>query len=109
MHARVFTRLLTIEAVRALARNKLRTGLAMLGILVGVATVIWVIAIGTAGTAQALAALDDLGDNLVWIEAGSRNVAGVRTGTHGMETLVAGDAEAIRREAHKIARVSENV
>jgi putative ABC transport system permease protein len=101
--------LLTAEAVRSLARNKLRSGLAMLGILVGVATVIWVIAIGRAGTDQALAALDDLGDNLVWIEAGSRNAAGVRTGTHGMETLVPADADAIRRDAAKIARVSENV
>src|SRR5258706_4880551 len=81
----------------------------MLGILVGVATVILVIAIGSAGTEQALAALDDLGDNLVWVEAGSRNVGGVRTGTHGMTTLVASDAEAIRRDAPRIARVSENV
>jgi putative ABC transport system permease protein len=109
MHARVFARLITFEAVRSLARNKLRSGLAMLGILVGVATVIWVIAIGKAGTEQALAALDDLGDNLVWVEAGSRNVAGVRTGTHGMETLVASDADAIRRDAPRIAKVSENV
>jgi putative ABC transport system permease protein len=109
MNVRLAARLVTVEAVRSLARNKMRSGLAMLGILVGVATVIWVIAIGTAGTAQALSALDDLGDNLVWIEAGSRNAAGVRTGTHGMQTLVPADADAIRREAGKIARVSENV
>jgi putative ABC transport system permease protein len=71
--------------------------------------VIWVIAIGRAGTDAALEALDNLGDNLVWIEAGSRNTAGVRTGTHGMTTLVPRDAEAIRREVPLIAKVSENV
>jgi putative ABC transport system permease protein len=109
MHLRLTARLLTLEALHSLARNKMRSGLAMLGILVGVATVIWVIAIGTAGTAQALSALDDLGDNLVWIEAGSRNAAGVRTGSHGMQTLLPSDADAIRRDAPRIARVSENV
>src|SRR5215471_5404662 len=98
MHLRTCYRLLAIEPWRALARNKVRSGLAMLGIMSGVATVIWVIAIGQAGTASALSALDNLDDNLVWIEAGSRNVAGVRTGTHGMTTLVPSDAVALRRE-----------
>ena len=109
MHPRLAARLVTFEALRALARNKVRSGLAMLGIVVGVATVIWVIAIGQAGTGQALAALDNLGDNLVWVEAGSRNVAGVRTGSHGMNTLTPADATAIRREVPLIAKVSENV
>src|SRR5689334_463457 len=109
MHPRTGARLLTIEPVRALARNKVRTGLAMLGVVVGVATVICVVAIGRAGTARALDALDALGDNLVWIEAGSRTVGGVRTGNHGMTTLMPSDADAIRREAPLIARVSENV
>ena len=109
MHPRTAARLLVIEPVRALARNKLRSALAMLGITAGVATVIWVIAIGRAGTASTLAALDNLGDNLVWIEAGSRNAAGVRTGTHGMNTLVPADADAIRQEVPLITKVSENV
>ena len=109
MHLRTCLNLLVVQALRALARNKLRSGLAMLGIASGVATVIWVLAIGRAGSERALADLDNLGDNLVWIEAGSRNVAGVRTGTHGMTTLVPQDADAIRREIPSIARVSENV
>jgi len=102
-------RLLTSEALRALGRNKARSCLAMLGIMIGVSTVITVVAIGHAGTAQALSSLDALGESLVWIEAGSRNANGVRTGTHGMETLVAADADAIRNEAPLIARVSENI
>src|SRR5258706_5085940 len=102
-------RLVTIEAIRSLLRNKVRSALAILGIIVGVSTVICVVAIGRAGTAQALSALDALGENLVWIEAGSRNASGVRTGSHGMTTLVAADADAIRAEAPLIARVSENI
>ncbi|HEX4454909.1 MAG TPA: ABC transporter permease [Kofleriaceae bacterium] len=109
MHSRTCGRLLVVEPLRALARNKLRSGLAMLGITFAVATSIWVSAIGSAGTASAMSALDSLGENLVWIEAGSRNAAGVRTGTHGMTTLVPRDAEAIRLEAPLIANVSENV
>ena len=109
MHPRTAARLLLVEPLRAFARNKVRTGLAMLGIMSGVATVIWVIAIGRAGTESALSALDSLGDNLVWIEAGSRNASGLRTGTHGMETLRPGDAEAIRHEVPLITKVSENV
>ena len=110
MPLRLIARLLTIEAdALPLARNSMRTGLAVLALTFGVATVIWVVAIGRAGTASAIAALDNLGDNLVWIEAGSRNSAGVRTGTHGMTTLVAQDAEAIRDQITSIAKVSENV
>jgi putative ABC transport system permease protein len=109
MRLRISARLFVTEALRALVRNKVRSGLAMLGVTCAVATVIWVVAIGRAGTQSAIAALDGVGDNLVWIEAGSRNAAGVRTGTHGMTTLVPADAEAIRREIPSIARVSENV
>jgi putative ABC transport system permease protein len=106
---RLVLRLLTIEPLRALARNKVRALLAILGIMIGVATVIAVIAIGHAGTSQALSALDALGENLVWIEAGSRNANGVRTGSHGMETLLPSDAQAIRDECPLIARCSENI
>jgi putative ABC transport system permease protein len=106
---RLGARLVTIEALRALARNKVRSGLAILGIAVAVAIVIAVVALGRASVKQSEAELDKLGDNLVWVEAGSRNVAGVRTGSHGMTTLTAKDAEAIRREVPLIKEVSENV
>jgi putative ABC transport system permease protein len=109
MQLRVLGRLMIIESLRALARNPMRSGLAALGISVAVAIVIAVIALGRASVAASEAELDKLGDNLVWVEAGSRNVAGVRTGTHGMTTLVARDADAIRREIPLIKEVSENV
>jgi len=109
MPLRVVIRLLVIESLRSLARNKVRSGLAMLGIAVAVAIVITVIALGRASIAASEAELDKLGDNLVWVEAGSRNAAGVRTGNHGMTTLTARDADAIRQEIAQIKDVSENV
>jgi putative ABC transport system permease protein len=109
MQPRVILQLMVVEAVRALRRNLVRSGLAILGIAVAVAIVITVAALGRASIQVAEAELDKLGDNLVWVEAGSRNVAGARTGTHGMTTLTARDADAIRAEISQIKDVSENV
>jgi putative ABC transport system permease protein len=106
---RVLSRLFFVESLLALSRHKLRTTLAALGTMVGVASVIWVVSIGRSGTAVAEAQLADLGDNLVWVEAGSRNVNGVRTGSHGTTSLMPADAEAIRREVPLIKAVAENV
>jgi putative ABC transport system permease protein len=109
MPLRLMIRLLFVEAVRSLSRNLVRSSLAMLGIAVAVAIVIAVVAMGRASLEASEAELDKLGDNLVWVEAGSRNVSGARTGSHGMTTLTAHDAEAIRREIPQIKEVSENV
>ncbi len=97
------------EATRALLRHKLRSGLTMLGITIGITAVVLVVAIGQAGKQQAEEALSQLGDNLVWVEAGSRNVAGVRTGTHGMTNLTIEDARAIVSEVPMIKRMSPQV
>jgi putative ABC transport system permease protein len=109
MRLRLLTRLFVVESVRALARHKLRTTLTALGTMVGAASVIWVVAIGRAGTARAETELLNLGDNLVWVEAGSRNVNGVRTGSHGTTSLLPADAEAIRRDIPLVKEVAENV
>jgi putative ABC transport system permease protein len=97
------------QAVRSLLRHKLRSGLTMLGITIGIAAVVLVVAVGQAGKERAEDTLAGLGDSLVWVEAGSRNVAGVRTGTHGTTSLMIDDAEAIRREVHLIKRVSPQI
>jgi putative ABC transport system permease protein len=106
---RILTRLFGVESVRALGRYKLRTGLTALGSMVGVAAVIWVVAIGRAGTAIAENEMTKLGENLMWVEAGSRNINGVRTGTHGATSLTPEDADAIRREISYVKAVAENV
>jgi len=70
------------SAMVALLRNKMRSILTVLGITIGIAVVICVVAIGKAGQARVQQQLNNLGDNFVWIEAGGRAVNGVRTGTH---------------------------
>jgi len=97
------------EAIRALSRNKMRSALSAIGITIGIAAVVCVVAIGTAGSQRAEQQLQNLGDNLVWVEAGSRNVNGVRSGSHGMTTLTMDDVEAILHEVPFIKSVTPNV
>jgi putative ABC transport system permease protein len=97
------------QAVRALLRHKLRSTLTALGIMIGIAAVVLVVAVGQAGSARAEAALQNLGDNLVWVEAGSRNINGVRNGSHGTTSLTADDAAAIRAEVPLLKRMSPQV
>ena len=85
-------------ALRALARHKLRSGLAMLGISIGVAAFICSVAVGQGASRQVEERIRSLGDNMIWIEAGGRNVNGVRTGTYGTRSLMLGDARAIQQE-----------
>ena len=97
------------SAIVALLRNKLRSSLTVLGITIGIAAVICVVAIGRAGQARVEQHLNNLGDNFVWIEAGGRAVNGVRTGTHDTKTLVVADAVAIKNQISLIKSVSPNV
>jgi putative ABC transport system permease protein len=66
-------------------------------------------AIGRAGSRRAQDQLESLGDHLVWVEAGSRNINGTRTGTGGANTLTLDDMKAIARQVPLIKRVSPNV
>ncbi len=93
-------------ALRALARNKMRTALTMLGIIIGVGAVICTVAIGEGASRQVQEALSNLGDNLVFIMAGSVNQGGVHLGTQATKTLTAGDARAIRQQIPEVSRVS---
>ena len=97
------------SALVALLRNKMRSILTVLGITIGIAAVICVVAIGKAGQARVEQQLNNLGDNFVWIEAGGRAVNGVRTGTHDTKTLVMADAIAIKNQISLIKSVSPNV
>ena len=100
---------LVVQAIRSLARHKGRTVLSAIGIAIAVAAVVWVVALGRAGEERATALLQGLGDNLVWVEAGSRSVSGVRTGSKSTPTLTLDDAQAIRREVRQIERLSPQV
>lgn len=97
------------SALVALLRNKMRSILTILGITIGIAAVICVVAIGKAGQARVEQQLNNLGDNFVWIEAGGRAVNGVPTGTHDTKTLVMADAIAIKNQVSVIKSISANV
>jgi putative ABC transport system permease protein len=97
------------ESLRALFRNKMRSTLTVLGITIGIGAVICVIAIGQAGSEQVQKQLDNLGDNFVWIEAGSRAPNGIRTGSHGTKTLTADDGYAILKQVPLLKSMSPQV
>src|SRR5437899_8703949 len=97
------------EATAALKRNWVRSILTILGIAVGVGAFICVVAIGHAGSARIQDQLQSLGNNFVWIEAGSRTRGGMRMGSRGTRSLVLGDAEAIVHQVPLIKTMSPNV
>ncbi len=96
-------------ALRALARNKLRSSLTMLGIIIGVGAVICSVAVGEGASVQIQEQIRNIGDNMVWIEAGGRQVNGVRTGTRGTKSLTMGDLRAIQQQVPLVYNVSPNV
>jgi len=96
-------------ALRALRRNKMRSVLTALGIIIGVGAVIAMVGIGNGAKAQVEAQIASLGQNVILIFSGSTTSSGIRTGWGGAGTLRVEDAEAIRREVPGIVGVSEEV
>src|SRR3954453_17857276 len=96
-------------AFRALRRNKMRTALTMLGIIIGVGAVIAMVALGRGAKAQVEARIAALGQNVIMIFSGSVNRGGVFTGFGGAGTLTVEDAAAIEREVPGVAAVSPEV
>jgi putative ABC transport system permease protein len=96
-------------ALQALARNKMRSALTMLGVIIGVGAVICSVAVGEGASGQIQQQIANLGDNMVWIEAGGRSVNGVRTGSKGTKTLVLADAKAIEQQIRLVTNVSPHV
>jgi putative ABC transport system permease protein len=98
-------------AIRALGRNKARSALTMLGIVIGVAAVIAMVSIGQGAQASVQEQIANVGTNLLFLRAGSQNVGGVQTGTDdtGSRSLKVEDIEAIRREIPSVAMASPSV
>jgi putative ABC transport system permease protein len=96
-------------AFRALRRNKMRSVLTALGIIIGVGAVIAMVGIGNGAKAQVEAQIASLGQNVILIFSGSTTSSGIRTGWGGAGTLKIEDAEAIRREVPGVIDVSEEV
>jgi len=93
-------------ALRALARNKLRSFLTMLGIIIGVGAVIAMVAIGEGAKKKVQEQIASLGTNLLVILPGTVTLGGARTGSGGRQTLVASDAKAIMDEVRVVSGAS---
>ncbi|MEP7341241.1 MAG: ABC transporter permease [Acidobacteriota bacterium] len=98
-------------AFRALMRNKMRSILTMLGVIIGVASVIAMVSIGQGAQASVQQQIANVGTNLLFIRAGSMNTGGVRSGTDtaGTNTLTVEDIDAIRRELPSVGMASPSV
>ena len=96
-------------AFRALRRNKLRSVLTALGIIIGVGAVIAMVSIGNGAKAQVEAQIASLGENVILIFSGSVTASGVHTGWGSAGTLKIEDADAIRREVPGVIAVSDEI
>ena len=96
-------------AVRALANNKLRGFLTMLGIIIGVASVITMLAIGQGSKRSIQAQISDMGSNMIMIHPGADVRGGVRQDASAMETLKLQDYEDIVDETRFVSAVSPSV
>ena len=96
-------------ALRALARNKMRSALTMLGIVIGVGAVIAVVSIGQGAQYLVQQGIQAMGTNAVFIAAGSNRAGGVRQGYGGVKTLTVDDMNAILKEIPLIKQAAPAV
>ena len=96
-------------AVRALANNKSRGFLTMLGIIIGVASVITMLAIGQGSKKSIQAEISEMGSNMIMIQPGGDMRGGVRQSADDMETLKLKDYEDIVNETRYVSAVSPSV
>jgi putative ABC transport system permease protein len=91
--------LLTLRiALRALGRNKVRSSLTMLGVIIGVAAVIAMVAIGSGATQSVQKQIATMGQNLLMILPGSTSSGSVMFGVGSVQTLSPNDAASIARD-----------
>src|SRR5213593_1511755 len=95
-----------IVALKALRRNAMRTALTALGMIIGVAAVIVMVAIGTGASSSIQAQIRSAGSNIVMVTAGSGGFGPVRQGQGAVTTLVADDAVAIKNEVPAVRYIS---
>ncbi len=100
---------LPLMVLTSLLKNRMRTALTVLGISIGIAAVICTAALGAASTDRINHQIDALGEDFVWIRAGSANVGGARSGSGGARTMTRGDALAIAQEVPEIEACSGQV
>jgi len=96
-------------ALRAIAANKMRSFLTALGIIIGIASVITMLAVGQGSKQSIQANIAEMGSNMIMISPGADRRGGVRQDASSMETLKMADYEAIKDGCHYVSAVSPTV
>ena len=96
-------------AINAIGRNKMRSGLTMLGIVIGVGAVITMIAVGSGAKARVQEQIASLGSNVLVVRSGSATSGGVRMEGGSVPTLTVEDAEAIAKEISSVRYAAPRV
>lgn len=96
-------------AIRALRVNKMRALLTMLGIIIGIAAVIAMVAVGSGASKMISDQIASIGSNLLLVIPGSTTSGGLRSGSGGTPTLTYDDARAIKAECPSVAQVAPTV
>jgi macrolide transport system ATP-binding/permease protein len=100
-----FGQMIASAALQAISRNKLRSALTMLGVFIGVAALIAMVAVGQGANAAVRQQLASLGTNMLVVVPGATTSGGVRAGSGSAATLTLADADAIRRDDPAVASV----
>jgi len=93
-------------AIQALARNKMRSALTMLGVFIGVAALIAMVAVGQGANEAVRKQIESLGTNLLVVVPGATMMGGARGGSGSASTLTVADIEVLRRDAPAVGSVS---
>ena len=100
------TTTLTKVAAQSILKNKMRTLLTMLGIIIGVGAVIVMVAIGEGAKTQIEAQVNNLGTNMIVVTPGAGEQGGVSQGAQSLSTLTLDDAAALKSQSYLLAAVS---
>ncbi len=100
-----FALMIIAAAAQAIGRNKMRSALTMLGVFIGVAALIVMVAVGDGASEAVRKQIESLGTNVVVILPGAATTGGIRAGFGSASTLTVADARAIHREDPAVAQV----
>jgi macrolide transport system ATP-binding/permease protein len=100
-----FALMILAAAAQAIGRNKMRSALTMLGVFIGVAALIVMVAVGDGASQAVQKQIESLGSNVVVILPGAISTGGIRAGFGSASTLTVADARALRREDPSVSEV----
>lgn len=97
------------ETIWSLAGNKVRSGLTILGIVIGIASVITMVAIGQGAQSSISKNIEAIGSNLIMISPGSQKVGGINQGGGSAQSLTIEDSDAIKNEIENVKAVAPSI